>query len=99
MASAAYRSLYWRIALGFILCIAGVLVVQGIAFLWLMNRAATAVGSNLTAAVTKDVSRVLEAEGTIDLEAVRSRQVPGAPAVLLCRHDERTGRLRRRVEA
>jgi two-component system sensor histidine kinase BaeS len=34
-----YRSLYWRIALGFIFCLALVLVAQAVLFLWLVARA------------------------------------------------------------
>ena len=33
-----YRSLYWRIATGFILFLASVLVIQGGVFLWLLDR-------------------------------------------------------------
>ena len=33
-----YRSLYWRIALGFILFLMGVLVAQGVLFLWVIAR-------------------------------------------------------------
>ena len=33
-----YRSLYWRIALGFVALLATLLVVQGLAFLWLTGR-------------------------------------------------------------
>ena len=53
--------------------------MQGIAFLWLMNRAATAVGSSLTAAVTSDVSGVLESHGTIDLETFVRTRYPAPP--------------------
>ena len=34
-----YRSLYWRIALGFVALLAVLLAVQGVAFLWLTGRA------------------------------------------------------------
>ena len=34
-----YRSLYWRIAVGFISCLALLLVVQGMLFVWMMSRA------------------------------------------------------------
>ncbi len=35
-----YRSLYWRIALGFVALLATLLAVQGIVFLWITGRAA-----------------------------------------------------------
>ena len=35
-----YRSLYWRIALGFVALLATLLATQGTAFLWLTGRAA-----------------------------------------------------------
>ena len=35
-----YRSLYWRIALGFIVFLTLMLVVQGALFLWLVGRSA-----------------------------------------------------------
>ena len=35
-----YRSLYWRIALGFVALLATLLAAQGTAFLWLTGRAA-----------------------------------------------------------
>jgi len=38
MTKALYRSLYWRIGLGFILCIGGVLALQGTVLLALLNR-------------------------------------------------------------
>ena len=34
-----YRSLYWRIALGFVALLATLLAVQGLVFLWLTGRA------------------------------------------------------------
>jgi two-component system, OmpR family, sensor kinase len=63
-----YHSLYWRIALGFILCVAGLLVAQGTLFVWLLGRAtanessrspahfATVVASNLADALESDPS-------------------------------------------
>ena len=35
-----YRSLYWRIALGFVALLAALLVVQGLVFLWMTGRMA-----------------------------------------------------------
>jgi signal transduction histidine kinase len=33
-----YRSLYWRIAFGFVLCLAAILVVQAVLFVWVASR-------------------------------------------------------------
>jgi signal transduction histidine kinase len=67
-----YHSLYWRIALGFILCVAGLLVAQGTLFVWLLGRAtandssrspahfATVVASNLADALENDPSTDLD---------------------------------------
>ena len=33
-----YRSLYWRIAIGFVLCLAAMLVVQAMLFVWVLAR-------------------------------------------------------------
>ena len=34
-----YRSLYWRIAIGFVLCLAAMLVVQAVLFVWAVSQA------------------------------------------------------------
>jgi len=38
MASRWYQSLYWRIALGFVLTLAAMLVVQAMLFVWVLSR-------------------------------------------------------------
>ena len=38
-----YRSLYWRIAAGFIACLAVLLIVQGMLFVWMMAKAGSTV--------------------------------------------------------
>jgi signal transduction histidine kinase len=67
-----YRSLYWRIALGFVLCLTGLLVAQALLFLWL---AATAGNSllarspqHLAAVVASDISDALEADANVDIQ-------------------------------
>lgn len=39
MSSRWYRSLYWRIAIGFVVCLAAMLVVQAVLFVWAVSRA------------------------------------------------------------
>ena len=38
MPSRWYRSLYWRIAIGFVLCLAAMLVVQAVLFVWVVEQ-------------------------------------------------------------
>ena len=61
-----YHSLYWRIAIGFIVCVAGLLVAQATLFVWLAGRAnasessrspahfATSVASNIADTLEDD---------------------------------------------
>ena len=50
-----YRSLYWRIAVGFIPCLALLLTVQGMLFVWMMTRGAASVPFEIRAGATTDV--------------------------------------------
>ena len=67
-----YRSLYWRIALGFIGCLALLLVVQGMLFVWMMSQAGSAVPNQppdrLAQTIATDVSQALEREPSLDIE-------------------------------
>jgi signal transduction histidine kinase len=67
-----YRSLYWRIAIGFILTLAAVLVVQGMLFVWVVSRS----GPNLPGqperfaqTVAVDMAEALRADPAVDLAA------------------------------
>jgi signal transduction histidine kinase len=66
-----YRSLYWRIALGFIACLALLLAVQGVLFVWMMHAAGSAVPSQpperLAQAVAVDVGQALDRDPTLDI--------------------------------
>ena len=66
-----YRSLYWRIALGFIGCLALLLVVQGMLFVWMMSQAGAAVPNQppdrLAQTIANDVSQALERDPTLDI--------------------------------
>lgn len=70
-----YRSLYWRIAVGFILCVAGVLAVQGIVLLWLLDRTTTA-AVELNEAVSRELGRTLEADPAVDLDRYAHDRFP-----------------------
>ncbi len=67
-----YRSLYWRIALGFIGCLALLLVVQGMLFVWMMSQAGSAVPNQppdrLGQTIAGDVSQALERDPSLDIE-------------------------------
>jgi two-component system, OmpR family, sensor kinase len=67
-----YRSLYWRIGLGFIACVAGLLIAQAVLFVWLTNPGQGALpgGSpqRFAALVASDISSALEADPSLDLE-------------------------------
>ncbi|MEQ1729117.1 MAG: HAMP domain-containing protein, partial [Vicinamibacterales bacterium] len=67
-----YRSLYWRIALGFIGCLALLLVVQGMLFVWMMAQAGSAVPNQppdrLAQTIASDVAQALEREPALNIE-------------------------------
>jgi signal transduction histidine kinase len=66
-----YRSLYWRIAIGFILFLASVLVIQGAVFLWLLDRSESLPGPpprGFTRIVAADLSAALAANPGLDVE-------------------------------
>ncbi|MFN7915028.1 MAG: HAMP domain-containing sensor histidine kinase [Vicinamibacterales bacterium] len=67
-----FRSLYWRIALGFIACLALLLVVQGGLFLWMMSQAGSAVPNQppdrLAQSIASEVAQELERTPTLDIE-------------------------------
>ncbi len=75
-----YRSLYWRIALGFVLLLAALLAVQGGAFLWLTGRAdAFLTGrspAELSTSIASDLSRALTAQPTLDIDSYVNRRYP-----------------------
>jgi signal transduction histidine kinase len=78
-----YRSLYWRIALGFITCVAVLLATQALLFFWLTNREGAPVlgGSprDVAAVVASDISTALEANPALDIEAHLRNHFGGGP--------------------
>ena len=65
------RSLYWRIALGFMLCLAAMLVVQAVLFVWVASRSGSIVPGQppdrLAQTVAADVAGALEREPGLDV--------------------------------
>jgi two-component system OmpR family sensor kinase len=72
-----YRSLYWRIAFGFIALLAILLLAQGVLFLWLTDRfvgSSSRTPSQLAALVAAEVATELERHPDLDVEQfVRTR--------------------------
>ena len=67
-----YRSIYWRIAFGFIAMLAILLLSQGVLFLWLTDRifgAAPRTPAQLAANVAEEVGTELQQRPDTDLEA------------------------------
>ena len=83
-----FRSLYWRIAIGFVAMLAVVLLLQAALFLWLTGRFAESnrTPQQLADAVARDLSEALTENPILDLEKhVRERygDVKQAFAVIL----------------
>lgn len=76
-----YRSLYWRIALGFVGVLAFLLAAQALVFVWVSGRAA-AVWPGRTPAeyaqlIAADVAALLSAQPDADLDTYIHRRFPG----------------------
>jgi signal transduction histidine kinase len=73
-----YRSLYWRIALGFIACLALLLVVQGVLFVWMMQKAGSTVPNQppdrLAQSVASDVAQALDRDSGLDVPQYLRRE-------------------------
>ena len=67
-----YRSLYWRIAVGFVALLAALLLAQGLLFLWLTDRFVASPSSRtpqeLADHVARNVSAALTENPAVDLE-------------------------------
>ncbi|HEX2452584.1 MAG TPA: HAMP domain-containing sensor histidine kinase [Vicinamibacterales bacterium] len=66
-----YRSLYWRIALGFVALLAALLLIQGLLFLWMTDRIVRPSSRSpvqLATAVASAVSAELARDPSIDLD-------------------------------
>ena len=79
MFSSAYRSLYWRIGIGFILCIAAVLAVQGTLLLWMLARADPDSRTNFTLRVSNDLARAVRVDPNLDIQRFIADHYPDPP--------------------
>ena len=71
-----YRSLYWRIAFGFIALLAVLLLAQGFVFLWLTDRIVgtpARTPAQLAALVAEDVPRSWRASAGRQSRPIRAR--------------------------
>jgi hypothetical protein len=64
-----YRSLYWRIAIGFVVLVAALLITQAIVFLWLTGRMAELVPGRSPAELAQTIAADLE------------KTIPGTPGL------------------
>ena len=73
-----FRSLYWRIALGFVAMLAALLLVQGMLFLWLTGRFALSTASRtpqqLADQVARELSEALTENPSLDVQAFVSER-------------------------
>ena len=78
MIKTLYRSLYWRIGFGFILCLAGVLTFQAAVVFALLNRT-EAVGESLTQAASAALGQAIATEPRRDLQRFFEEHYPSPP--------------------
>ena len=82
MTDRLYRSLYSRIALGFILCVGGVLTIQAAIVLALLSRTEIA-NEGLTQAASSSLARAVATEPQRDLQEYLRERYPHPPQSLL----------------
>ena len=75
-----FRSLYWRIALGFVAMLAALLLVQGMLFLWLTGRFALSTASRTPQQLVDQVARRPPRHQQAGRAAAGIRRAPAAPA-------------------
>src|SRR5258707_8594669 len=66
-----HHSLYWRIAVGFVACLALLLLVQAMLFVWVVSRSARTVPNQppdrFAQTVALDVTQAIERDPTLDI--------------------------------
>src|SRR5215510_10564356 len=67
-----YRSFYWRIAAGFVACLALLLVVQATLFVWVVARAGATVPNQppdrLAQTIALDIAQAVDRTPSLDLD-------------------------------
>jgi signal transduction histidine kinase len=87
-----YRSLYWRIAIGFVLFLAAVLALQAGALVYLISRMEVAPGPpppELTRLVARDLGEALSANPTLDIQQFFRQQYEGRVPLVAIMKDGR----------
>src|SRR5439155_8938400 len=78
MPSHWYKSLYWRVAIGFSLCLAAMLVVQAVLFIWFVSRAGPILPGQppdrFAQTVARDLADALERDPSLDVAAFIKQQ-------------------------
>jgi hypothetical protein len=68
-----HHSLYWRIALGFVGCLALLLIVQGMLFVWVVSQSGSTIPNQppdrFAQTIALDVSQAIERDATLDIGA------------------------------
>src|SRR5262245_39087249 len=76
-----YRSLYWRIALGFVVLVATLLAAQGTAFLWLTGRMSEFLPGRspqeYSQTIASDIANKLSEEPGVDLDVYLNSRYTG----------------------
>jgi signal transduction histidine kinase len=90
-----YRSLYWKIAIGFMACLATMLVVQALLFLWVASRSGPTVPGQpperFAGVVAQEISAALDRDSQLDLrQFVRAEYGGSAHPVFVLMADGRT---------
>jgi two-component system sensor histidine kinase BaeS len=90
-----YRSLYWRIAIGFVVTVAVVLALQAAIFLWLASQTTLRLQTpvHVAAVAASDLGDALDADPALDVDAWLALEYGRLPhRVFVLRADERLHR-------
>jgi two-component system sensor histidine kinase BaeS len=84
------HSLYWRIAIGFIACIAIVLAIQGVLLLWMVSRFDPDSRTNFTLRVANDLAHELVTHPELDVDRFVRAHYPDPPRAFYVIMTDRT---------
>ena len=90
--TAWYRSLYWRIGIGFVLFLAAVLAVQGGTLVWLISRMEIGPGRTppeLTRLVARELGEALSANSKVDIQQFLREEYEGRVPLVVVMKDGR----------
>ena len=90
--TAWYRSLYWRIGLGFVLFLAGLLAVQGGVLVWMIARGAVAPGPpppEVTRLAARDLGEALTDDPQLDIKEFLQQEYEGRVPLVAIMKDGR----------